>query len=80
LSHGLITPADIAAHRASGDDAAFISHLKAAKVEERLMEEWEEGHRRVREISGRIRSVDAMEYIWGLETLMAYFLACRGLI
>ncbi|QSZ66479.1 hypothetical protein RJ40_02670 [Methanofollis aquaemaris] len=80
LAYGLITPADIAAHRASGDDAAFLSYLREAKVEERLMEEWEEDHRRVREIGRQIRSVDAAEYIWGLETLMAYFLACRGLI
>ena len=63
----------------AGDLESIVERIKECGVEEAFLDEWCERHRRVCEREYDIGSVDVSAYIGGMETVMEYHLASRGM-
>jgi hypothetical protein len=63
----------------AGDLEAIAERIKECGVEEAFLDEWCQRHRRVCEREYDIESVDVGAYIGGMETVMEYHLASRGM-
>jgi hypothetical protein len=63
----------------AGDLESIVERIKECGVEEAFLEEWCQRHKSVCEREYDIDSVDVGAYIGGMETVMEYHLASRGM-
>ncbi|MWG33709.1 hypothetical protein GQS65_04240 [Halomarina oriensis] len=63
----------------AGDLESIVERIKECGVEEAFLDEWCQRHKRVCEREYDIESVDVAAYIGGMETVMEYHLASRGM-
>jgi len=61
-----------------GDELEIIKKIKDAKIEEKLLKEWEEYYFRIYKLGEKIKDIDVKKILSGLERLIFYHLSSRG--
>lgn len=57
----------------------IIDKIKKSNIEEKLLEEWQKHYENIEKISGKINSINISSYISGLEKIIKFHLASKGL-
>jgi hypothetical protein len=69
----------LSAGRFAGDSDDIIERIKASGVEEHFLDEWHQNYEQIRQLDNRMESVDVDSFLSGMEKLLSYHLAARGL-
>lgn len=81
LDHGVVSADDLRSIRdGTGTDIEkIVESIRDSAVEDVFLAQWHEELAVAREFEGQIESVDVKTYLDGIETVMEYHLASRGL-